>query len=60
MLRRKISKNEEDLPDVDFKDFTFLSKTVHGSDGKEFPGLNVEMHCRITGYVAAKILSIFP
>ena len=60
MLRRKISKNEDAFSVVNLNDFTFLSKTVHGADGKSHPGLNVEMHCRITGYVATKIISIFP
>ena len=45
---------------VDLSDFVFLSKTVQGSENENLPGLDVETHCRITGYVASKILSLFP
>jgi len=49
-------KEKQELSD----DFVFISKTVQEDSGESVPGLDVETHCRITGYVASKIISTFP
>ncbi len=46
--------------DVDLSDFVFLSKTVQGAGDEKLPGLDVETHCRITGYVASSIILRIP
>ena len=42
------------------ENFVFLSKTVLLENDENVPGLDVETHCRISGYVASKIISTFP
>lgn len=40
--------------------FVFLSKTVQSAENGSVPGLDVETHCRITGFVARSLVSLFP
>ena len=54
--RTESDREQED----DLSAFVFLSKTLQGTNDEKLPGLDVETHCRITGYVAASILSRIP
>lgn len=60
-MKPRLVKNSQHLePKTKIpEDFHFLSKTTE-VDGKVVQGIDVETHCKITGFVAQELLKILP
>ena len=55
--KNKNKQNPDEIPTIPLKDC--LAKTIRSESGIQ-PGVSVETHCRIVGYVAREMMARMP